>query len=51
MTFSKVNLKDYLQQVATDIVTIFKKPHSYTSPSLETGDPVRNIMVTLVIQP
>ena len=48
--FPEIKLKDFLVQVAGDIITILTQPSSTTTPSLAAGDPVRNALVTLTTQ-
>ena len=48
--FPQVKLDDFLRQAATDIITILTKPPSSTTPSLQSGDPVRNALLTLATQ-
>ena len=48
--FPQVKLVAFLKQAATDIITILTSPPSTTTPSLEAGDPVRNVLLTLATQ-
>ena len=48
--FPKIKTIDFLHQAATDIVDILKNPPSTTPPSLASGDPVINELLTLATQ-
>ena len=50
LSFPEIKLDDFLRQAASDIITILTLPPSTTTPSLQTGDPVRNILITLETQ-
>ena len=43
-------MEDFLEQAATDIVTILTEPLSTTTPSLQAGDHMRNALLTLATQ-
>ena len=45
ISFPKVNLDNFLRQTATDIVIIFTAPPSSTTPSLQTGNMTRNVLL------
>ena len=48
ITFPKVNLDDFLRQVATNIITLLTSPSSSTTASLEKGDPTRNALLKII---
>ena len=48
--FPEVKLQYYLRQATSDIISILTLSPSTTTPSLESGDPVWNTLVTLAIQ-
>ena len=48
--FPQVNLKDYLRQVAGDIIQLLTAPPSTTTPSLQARDPVRNALLDIAEQ-
>ena len=48
--FPAIKTDDYLKQAVKDIITILTKPPSSTTPSLSTGDPVRNALLKLATQ-
>ena len=43
-----MNLKDFLIQIATDIITILTQPNKSAILSLEVGDPMKNTLLKLV---
>ena len=45
-----IDKKDFLIQLAKDIITLLTQPPSTTSPSLEAGDPIRNALLELATQ-
>ena len=45
--FPKVSLEDHLRQASSDIVSILLKPPSQVTPDLESGDAVKNALLTL----
>ena len=45
--FPKVNMKYFLRQAATDIITMLTDPPSTTTPSLQAGDPIKNTLLQL----
>ena len=45
--FPEIKLDDFLQQAASDIITILTQPPSTTTPGLQAGDPLRNAPTTL----
>ena len=48
--FAEVKLEDFLRQAASDIISILTLSPSRTTPSLQAGDPVRNVLTTLATQ-
>ena len=48
--FPEVKLEGHLHQAASGIIKILTQPLSTTTPSLESGDPVRNTLVALAAQ-
>ena len=50
IAFPQIKLTDYLQQAASDIITLLTQPPSTTTPSLAAGDPIRNALLTLATQ-
>ena len=47
ITFPEINITDYLQQAATDIISILTNPPNTTIPSLQAGDSTRNALLDL----
>ena len=47
VTFPEIQLVDFLQQAATDIITILTQPPSITTPSLQAGNPICNALLDL----
>ena len=45
ISFSKVNLNDYLKQAAGDIIHHLTAPPSKIAPSLQAGDPIYNALL------
>ena len=48
--FPEVKLGDFLRQADSDIISILTLPPSTTTPSLQSGDPIRNALTTLATQ-
>ena len=46
--FIKVKIEDFLRQAATDIIINLTAPPSTTTPRLEVGGAIRNILLQLV---
>ena len=42
-----MNLHDYLQQAADDIITLLAQPPSTTTPTLEEGDETQNALLKI----
>ena len=45
--FSKVKLKDFLTQAASDIVTLLTNPPNTSFPSLDARDPLHNALLKI----
>ena len=50
MPFPRVQLDNFLRQAAQDIITILTDPPSTKNPTLESGYPVRNALLTFSTQ-